>query len=246
MPVVEEGPHVGVLAQHSVEARQGPVATASRSGNTRFAEPDPDLTHGQAILDMPGEDLAHDPSLWLEHLEAGREAAGGGKLAVAVRDLPCHYLTLASPEELAAPVALHDFGPLELGHRGLDLDQQPTLRVIRDPPFAEGDTDAEAGQLLQHDHLVDVVARQPIRAECDHRIDGPCRSGVTDLVQAGSIQSTPRVAIVEAGHLHLPTFRRGSLLQHLDLRADRAFAFLTLTGDAGVESHPHRHPPTAS
>ena len=114
---------------------------------------------------MPVEGLAHDGGLLFADLDPAGLSGGHADLAVAVGDGAGDHLSLAGPPELAAAVPVHDLGALELGHRRLDLREQPSLGVIGVASLQEDDRHAEAGEFFEHERLVHVVAGQAVGAK---------------------------------------------------------------------------------
>ena len=87
----------------------------------RLRQPQRDLADTQAIVDMPGEDLADDLGLGLRDLEVGGHPIAARHTPVPIGDLPEDDLALAGSKELPAPVALRDLHPLVLRDRALNL-----------------------------------------------------------------------------------------------------------------------------
>jgi hypothetical protein len=63
----------------------------------------------------------------------------------------------------AATHALDDEAALVLGHRAPDLQQKLIVRILAHWPVEELDLATSGGDLLQQEHLMHVVACQPIR-----------------------------------------------------------------------------------
>ena len=99
-------------------------------------------------------------------------AGGGaaGNAAVAVGSLPGDDLAGAGPKQFAAPVAFGDLGFLVFGDHALHLGEQGGLRVVGGQPRGVGERhgDAEAVQLVEHQHLVGVGAGEPVRRQAPH------------------------------------------------------------------------------
>ena len=109
--------------------------------------------------------------------------AGGGaawNAPISVGGLPGDDLTGASPEQSAAPVAFGDLGLLVLGDHTLHLGEQGGLRVVggQSRGIGERDADPEAGQLVEHQHLVGVGAGEPVRRQTPHPFEEPGLGGI--------------------------------------------------------------------
>jgi hypothetical protein len=166
-----------------------PDLLAARRGYAGLDEPDSDLADREPFVGVPVEDLPDDGSLVFTDDKTRREPVRGGDLAVAEGDLARDDRALAGTPELPATVALRDLGRLELGDRRLDLGHQPALGVVGGPALAKEHRDAKAAELVEDDHLVDVVAGEPVRAEDDHRVDEPGRGCVAGAVEPGPVEA---------------------------------------------------------
>jgi hypothetical protein len=116
-----------------------------------------------ATGDVVVEDAPHHRRLGLEDRKMGGPCSAAGDAPVAVGRLPGDDLARAGAPQLAAPVALGDLGPLVLSDHPLHLGEQPGLGVVVQRwRIREPHRHAEAGQLVQHDHLVGVGPGQPV------------------------------------------------------------------------------------
>ena len=134
-----------------------------------------------------------------------RAVRAAGDAPVAVGGLPGDDLPGAGAEQLAPPVPFGDLGLLVFGDHALDLGEQRGLRVVRVQAggVGEGHPDAEAGQLVQDEHLVGVGAGEPVRGQAPDHLEQPGLGGVAQRVQAGPVQPGAGVPVVEvlAGQL---------------------------------------------
>ena len=161
---------------------------------------------------------AHDLGFGLVDLKPGWCVRGARHAPVAVGDLPEDGLAGADPVELPAPVALGDLRPLVLGDHALHLGQQPRLGVIVDRgSVGEVHLAAEPVELVEHEHLVGVGAREPVRGQAPDRVDRAGLGCVAQRVQPGAVQPRAGVAVVgELGH-DLVTVLRHPCAQRVDL-----------------------------
>ena len=67
---------------------------------------------------------------------------------------------------------------------------------------------AEPLELVEHQHLVCVGAREPVRGQAPHRLDHAGLGGVAERVQAGAVKPRAGVAVVEELGHDLVAFRR--------------------------------------
>jgi hypothetical protein len=95
-------------------------------------------------------------------------------------------------------VALGDLRSLVLSDHTLHLGQQPRLGVIGDlGRVGEVHLAAEPVELVEHQHLVGVGAREPVGRQAPHRLDHACLGGVAQRVQAGAVKPRAGVAAIE-------------------------------------------------
>ena len=190
----------------------------------------------------PGEDLAHDPGLVVDHLEA-RHAAAGDFADIAVAEgsrAKGTYRARARGVTAPASAALEDLGTLVLGDHSLDLQQQVVLGTAADRAVEKHDLHARTADLLDQEHLVGVAPGQAIRGMDVDAVDGAGRHGVAQPLQGGTQQGGAAVALVEEGVLRLEprAVGRDPLSQAGDLAGDGAAVCLLLARHPGVERGP--------
>ena len=155
---------------------------------------------------MPVEDPAHNFSFSSRITSRAGSPSDGGNFDIAVRSTGDDR-ALAGPPQLAAAVAFYDLGALELGHRRLDLGQQPAVRVVGQATFDKDHRDPEAGELVEHQRLVHVVAGQAIGAQHDQGVDGAGGGSVPGPVEARAVERGAAVAVIGAASPR-PNLRR--------------------------------------
>ena len=112
-----------------------------------------------------------------------------GDVSVSIRGLGQGAdLTRPRREEPAAATPLADLGPLVFGDHPLDLQQQPALGALIEIPVEEDDLDAMAAQFVDQDHLIGVVARQPVGVLDVEPVDRPGGGGVAQPLQGRAEQ----------------------------------------------------------
>jgi hypothetical protein len=177
----------------------------------------------------PGEPLAHDSRFFRQDLIAGLPAAVvPGNVAVPVRrgheDIDRARMRRMP---FAAPVAFQHLGALVRRHHPLDLQQQRVFRGLPQLPVQEHHLDAGPLTLIDHQHLIGILARQPIRRghrEAVHSPDGHRiaqslqrrthqRRTTVPLINArqrvGQVKPIPHDAFLQGGHLALDGVRLG-------------------------------------
>ncbi len=186
-----------------------------------------DLADRAAVVDVVVEDRADDLGFWLVDLHVRGAAGPGGDAPEAVGDLPEEHFAGAGAVQLAAPVALGNLRALVFGDHALDLDEQLGLRIVAGGgPVEEAHRHVEALELFEDQHLVGVGAREPIRAQTQHRVQRARLRGVAQAVQRGTVQARPGVAVVDELGDNVVAVRVGRCAQQLKLRADRAALLL--------------------
>jgi hypothetical protein len=86
-----------------------------------------------------------------------------GDVTIAVGGAAGTPLAGAGLLELAAAESLGEDGPLVLGDRPLDLEQELVVRVVGDGPLDELDGAGGPAELFEQEDLVGVAACQPVR-----------------------------------------------------------------------------------
>ena len=83
----------------------------------------------------------------------------------------------------------------------MHLHEQARLRVVVDGGrIGEADGDAEAGELVEDQHLVSEGPGQPVWRQAPHRFDRPLLGGVPQGVEAGRSRRPPKSVVDELGH----------------------------------------------
>jgi hypothetical protein len=145
----------------------------------------------------------------------------------------------------ATPHPLGDQRPLVLGHRPADLQQQLVVRVLAHRPVQELHPAALPGQLLDQQHLADIIAGQPVRRRHQDNLQIGQRRVIPQPAQARPAQAGAAKPVITIDMLILqrpaaPRDRRPQpvklLLDHLRLR---------LPGGRHPRIHrrPHQAPP---
>ena len=123
--------------------------------------------------------------------------------------------------------ALDNQDTLIFGHRPADLEQQLVMRILAHGPVEELHGSAVPFQLLDQQHLMNIVAGKPIR-----RSDQDGRGGgrIPQVVQCWPLQAGTAVAVVAkdivGGQLPVLCVRMGA--QTLELALNRLTVGLTL------------------
>jgi hypothetical protein len=145
--------------------------------------------------------------------------------------------------EPPASGALEDLRALVLRDHPLHLDQQEILRTLGDGPLDEMDRYPALAQLLEHELLVQVTPREPIRAidkELAHEAIG---GGIAERIKARPIEPRAAKALIEVPPLGRDdeAGRGGGALERFELGGDRPLPLLLRRRDPGVEGRALAH-----
>src|SRR5262249_40876703 len=109
----------------------------------------------------------------------------------------------------------------------------------------EHDLTAEPPELLEEEHLMSVLAGQPVGTKDRQHGEPALAGGVAQAVQARAVEAGAAVAFVGEAMLGKEVI---ALLLHpglegSELAVDRLVAFLPFRRDPGIDSRMHRSPP---
>ena len=237
-------PRVGRVAQHLVDRGGRPERSARGRRHPPCDQPLGDAVQGQAVFDVPGEDLAHHRCLMVRDPQPGRIAGPERVQAVAEgRRAPGQQ---APGPQCGQPTASHAVGddrPLVLGDRPTDLDDQRVLRIAAGWALQEHHLAAGVRQLFEQPDLVGVAPGEPIGTGDEHQVHVATRHGIAETVQGGPIQPRPAVPVIPID----PLVRQGPPLlsgigpQALHLLLDRLRLGLPLRRDARIAGYSSLH-----
>ena len=171
------------------------------------------------------EDVAHHFRFVQEHAVAGefspsRFLTAAKPWGAAPKGLD---LTVARTMDLAAARPFHDLCALVLGDHSLDLHEELVLGGLARRAFEEDRRDPLLAQLVQQQHLVGVLAGEPIGAVNVQHVDPSLRDSIAQPLERGPHQHVePLEAVVEVnvlGQQHVAVGRH-ALLERRDLTVD--------------------------
>jgi hypothetical protein len=201
------------------------------------------------VVDVAGEHF-------LDHGRFRRLDRDAGRIAGAIRVEPVAVRWPAPRQQAAGaqlrlPTAAHALGDqraLVLGHRAADLQEQLVLRVPAHRPVQEGDLAAEALELPQQDHELDVVARQAVGIGDQHLRDLARPHRIAQPIQARAVEGRAAEAVIAedglARQLHAPGAKMGA--QPFELLLDGLGLRLPLGRHPDIDRHRHGSPPAAA
>jgi len=119
------------------------------------------------------------------------------------------------------------------------------MRVIAHRPVQELHPAATGGQLLDQQHLVDIIAGQPVRRSNQHDVQISQRRVIPQPVQPRPPQAgaAKPVITVDMLILQLPAALRGRRTQPVKLLLDRLRLRLAGGRHPGIHRRPHQAPP---
>src|SRR3954464_3276581 len=126
-------------------------------------------------------------------LQVPRHPVRIGHVAVAVGGLAGDPVAGTGLLELAAAEPLAQDGPLVLGDRALDLEQELVVRVVGDRPLDELDGARGLAELLQEEDLVGVAAGQPVGGVDAEDVELALAGGVAEAVERGAVEPRARI-----------------------------------------------------
>ena len=153
--------------------------------------------------------------------------------------------------QLRLPPAAHPLGdqrPLVLRDRPADLQQQLVVRIGAHRPAQELHLAAAAGQLVDQQHLVDVVAGQPVRRGHQHQVKLGQRRVIAEPVQPRPADTGAAITVITVDMLviQLPAALRGRRPQPVKLLLDALRLGLAGGRDPRIRRHSHQRPPQRS
>ncbi len=237
---------IGRVPQDAPEAGHVPPRLAHRGRHSQAGQPHGELIQGGLRLQVPAEQLRHQHRLPGLGPDRGR-VPGPVRIEPVAERRPGPRQQRARPQPgmPPAPHPLGDQRPLVLGHRPADLQQQLVMRVIAHRPVQELHPAAVPGQLLDQQHLVDVVPGQPVRRRHQDSIQIGQRRVIPQPVQPRPPQAGAAIPVITVGMLviQLPAAFRDRRAQPVKLLLDRLR--LRLAGGRHPRIHrcPHRAPP---
>ena len=196
----------------------------------------------------------------LEHLRRQRRLCGvppdSGRLPRPVGVQPVPERRRGPRQQRARPQpglppAAHPLGdqrPLVLRDRPADLQQQLVVRIRAHRPVQELHLAAAGGQLLDQQHLMDVVAGQPVRRGHQDNVQLGQRRVIAEPVQPRPADTGAAIAVIAVDVLviQLPATLRDRRTQPVKLLLDTLRLGLADGRHPRIHRRPHQAPPPPS
>ncbi|HMB03195.1 MAG TPA: hypothetical protein VKP69_05560 [Isosphaeraceae bacterium] len=216
-----------------------PLAVARPPGPG--GQPLDDLANGHPLVDQPAVEHSHHRGLVLVDLQVPRDTVPLGHVAVAVGALAGAPLSGPGLLQLPAAEPLGEDGPLVLGDRALDLEQELVVRVVGDRPLDELDLAGGPAEFLQQEDLVGVAAGQSVGAVDAEDVELALAGGVAETVECGAVEPRARIALVDVNVIVFEFVAVGGrpAAQGVELAVHGLLTPLLLGRDPGVNGRFH-------
>src|SRR6266478_1033589 len=154
-------PAIRRVAQHGPDRRAFPAGTCLASGDALGVDPPSDLANAESFHRVHLIDALDHPRLGLQRAVRGGGLVGLADITVPIRS-PAHYAYLAclGPMSLTAARSLQNLSSFVLRYHSLELHQQLIFRAGSLRRFDKQRFHPMAGQFLDQQNLVRVLAAQ--------------------------------------------------------------------------------------
>src|ERR1700730_15982347 len=236
------------VAQYGPDSRAFPAGSDLTCRDAFGVDPAGHLADAESFHRVHLVYALHHTSLAFQHAVRGGRLVSFADIAVAVRSTTHHTdLARVGPVSLTATRSLQDLRPLIFSDHALELHQQLIFRAGTLRRFRKQRLDSLAGELLDQQDLVRVLAAQAIRRVCEHYLDLPLGGEVPHTLQARALKRRSTIAFIFEDPLfgHLQIVGLGELDQRRCLARDRVLLALLLGGNPRVDRR-HSHIRTPS
>jgi hypothetical protein len=240
---------IGRVPQDAPDAGHVPARPAHRGGHPQIGQPRRELVDGCPGFEVPVEQLRDQRRL--PGVYPHRIGPAGPVRVQAVPERSRGPRQQRARPQLRLPTPAHPLGdqrPLVLRDRAADLQQQLVMRVGAHRPVQELHLAAMAGQLLDQQHLVDVVAGQPVRRGHQDQVQLGQRRVIAEPVQPRPANTGAAVTVIAVDVLviQLPAALPGRRAQPVKLLLDALRLSLAGGRDPRIQRHAHQRPPQRS
>jgi hypothetical protein len=229
------------VGEDAVHDGVGPEPLAVAGPPRAGGQPLDDPAGGHPLVDQPAVEHPHHRGLVLVDLRVPRDAVPPGDVAVAVGAPAADPLPGPGPLQLAAAEPLGQDGPLVLGDRPLELEQELVVRVVGDRPLDELDVAGDLAGLLQREDPAGMAPGESVGAVDADDVEFARAGGVAEAVEGGAVERRARIALVDVDVIafgFVAVCGRPAP-QGAELAVDRLVAPLPLGRDAGVDRGSH-------
>ena len=212
----QSAPAQNARARCRTEAGGTPVGPGLARGHALLVQPPADRLDAPACDGVVPVDVAHDARFSLDDGVRGRCIVTLPEITIAIRGA-AHDADLARScaVPLAATRPFEDLGAFVLGDHALKLHQQLILGGSARRGVEEAGLDAVTAEFLDQQHLVGVLAAQPIRTVNEHDCDVAGGRQVTDPFQSRPFERRSAIPVVFEDEMHLPESVPGLSFTHV-------------------------------
>ena len=241
---------IGRVAQDAAHAGRVPARPAPRGRHPQIGQPPGEPVHGGLRFEVPAGQLGNQHRLTGLHSHRIGPAGPLGVQPVPERRRGPRQQR-ARPQ-LRLPAAAHPLGdqrPLVLRDRPADLQQQQlVVRVGAHRPVQELHLAAAGGQLVDQQHLMDVVAGQPVRRGHQDNVQPGQRRVIAKPAWPRPADTGAAIAVIAVDVLviQLPAALRGRRAQPVKLLLDALCLGLAGGRYPRIRRHAHQRPPQRS
>ena len=240
---------IGRVAQDAAHAGRVPPRPAPRGRHPQIGQPPGEPVDGGLGFEVPVEQLGDQRRL--TGLCPHRIGPAGPLGVQPVPERRRGPRQQRARPQLGLPAPAHPLGDqraLVLRDRPADLQQKLIVRVGAHRPVQELDLAATAGQLVDQQHLMDVVAGQPVRRGHQDNVQLSQRRVIAEPVQPRPADTGAAVAViaVDVLVLQVPAALRGRGAQPVKLLLDALRLGLAGGRDPRIRRHSHQRPPQRS
>src|SRR5437867_1879497 len=232
------GPLVCRVAKHSPDCAALPLRLPRSCRDSAVGEPARNGANRRRLLGIAAEHFPHDRRLRLEDLVARRLPIGLADVAIPVRSARQHiHHATAGTVPLTPSCAFADLGFLVLGNHSPELYQEDLFGSLDPRCPHEHHVDSGAGELLEQQYLIGILAAEPIGAVHEERIDLPLRRQIAHALQAWSDErrAAPAVILVNPAVRNQIAVLGGVRAKGARLTGDRLLLFLPIRRDPSVD-----------
>ncbi len=231
-------PLIRRVAEHAPDRAALPLRLPRSRRDAAVREPPCNGANRRRLLGVAAEHFPHHRRLRFEDLVARQ-------LPIRLADVPVpvgsarQHIHNATPGTvpLAPARTLADLGFLVLGNHPLELHQEDLFGRLDPGRTHEHHVDAGAGELLEQQDLIGILAAEPIGAVHEEAIDLPLGRQVAHALQArpDERRATPALILVHPAIRNQVVVLGGVRAQGAGLTGDRLLLFLPVRRDPSVD-----------
>src|SRR4029453_1812652 len=232
------GPLIRRVAEHAPDRAAPPLRLPRSCRDAAVREPSGNGANRHRLLGVATEHFPHPPPLRFEALVARHHSVRLADVSIPVGSTRQHiHHTTSGPGPLAPARPLADLGFLVLGNPPREPHQEDLFGGLDPGRTHEPHFDAGAGELLEQQDLIGILAAEPIGAVHEEAVDLPLGRQVAHALQArpDERRPTPALVLVHPAVRNQVAVLGGVRAQGAGLTRDRLLLFLPVRRDRGVD-----------